>query len=45
MLQNSLNIASVITHRFDVMDFEKGFEVMNSRHSGKIVLDWRSLGA
>jgi len=44
MLQSGLNIDPVITHRFDVKDFEKGFEAMNSGNSGKVVLDWQSLG-
>jgi len=45
MLQSGLNIDPVITHRFDARDFEKGFDAMNSGHSGKVVLDWQSLGA
>lgn len=40
MLQSGLNIEDVITHRFDVKDFEEGFAAMNSGKSGKIVLDW-----
>lgn len=40
MLQSGLNISEVITHRFDIKDYEKGFEAMNSGNSGKIVLDW-----
>ncbi|MEG1602515.1 MAG: L-threonine 3-dehydrogenase [Cloacibacillus sp.] len=43
MLQSGLDISQVITHRFDVRDFEKGFEAMNSAHSGKVVLDWQNL--
>ena len=43
MLQSGLNISDVITHRYDVRDFEKGFEAMNSAHSGKVVLDWQNL--
>lgn len=40
MLQSGLNIDKVITHRFDIQEYEKGFEVMNSGMSGKVVLDW-----
>ena len=40
MIQSGLDIAPVITHRFDIKDFEKGFEVMISGQSGKVVLDW-----
>ena len=40
MLENGLNIRSVITHRFAADDFVQGFEVMRSGNSGKVVLDW-----
>ncbi|MEO1788880.1 MAG: L-threonine 3-dehydrogenase [Pseudomonadota bacterium] len=40
MLENGLDVRSVITHRFAVDDFEQGFEVMRSGSSGKVVLDW-----
>jgi threonine 3-dehydrogenase len=43
MLQSGLSIDQVITHRFDVRDFEKGFQVMRSGLSGKVVLDWSHL--
>jgi threonine 3-dehydrogenase len=40
MLESGLDITPVITHRFDYRDFEKGFEVMRSGNSGKVILDW-----
>jgi threonine 3-dehydrogenase len=40
MLQSGLDITPVITHRFDYRDFEKGFEVMRSGKSGKVILHW-----
>jgi threonine 3-dehydrogenase len=40
MLQNGLDISKVITHRFAVDDFEKGFATMKSGTSGKVILDW-----
>ena len=40
MLQSGLDISQVITHRFDVRDYEEGFAAMNSGNSGKVVLDW-----
>lgn len=43
MLQSGLNIDDVITHRFPVKDFEKGFEVMMSGMSGKVILDWEHI--
>lgn len=41
MLQNGLDVSRVITHRFDALDFEKGFAEMKSGRSGKVVLNWR----
>jgi threonine 3-dehydrogenase len=41
MLQNGLDVGRVITHRFDVADFAKGFVQMKSERSGKVVLNWR----
>ena len=43
MLESGLDVDRVLTHRFDVRDFEKGFEVMNTGKSGKVVLDWTKL--
>jgi len=40
LLQSGLDISPVITHRFSVDDFAKGFEVMRSGQSGKVILDW-----
>ncbi len=40
MLQSGLDITPVLTHRFPVDAFEKGFEVMQSGQSGKVVLEW-----
>ena len=40
MLQNGLDVSSVITHRFAAADYEAGFAAMKSGDSGKVVLDW-----
>lgn len=40
MIQTGLDITPVITHRFDHTEFEKGFEVMRSGNSGKVILSW-----
>lgn len=40
MLQSGLKIDPIITHHFAVDDFEKGFEVMRSGKSGKVILNW-----
>jgi threonine 3-dehydrogenase len=42
MLQGGLDIKPVITHRFHYTEFEKGFAVMNSGQSGKVILNWKS---
>lgn len=42
MLQNGLDVSRVITHQFDVDDFEAGFAAMKSGQSGKVVLNWRA---
>jgi threonine 3-dehydrogenase len=40
MIQSGLDISPVITHRYHYTEFEKGFEVMGSGQSGKVILDW-----
>ena len=45
MLQNGLDVSKVITHQFDISDFEQGFRTMKSGKSGKIVLDWTRIRA
>jgi len=40
MLQSGLDISPIITHRFPWTEFEKGFEVMRTGNSGKVVLTW-----
>lgn len=42
LLQGGLDIGPVITHHFGYDDFEKGFEVMKSGESGKVILHWNS---
>lgn len=42
MLESGLDIRPIITHRFHASEFEKGFEVMLSGESGKVVLDWQN---
>ncbi|QDV20324.1 L-threonine 3-dehydrogenase [Gimesia panareensis] len=43
MLQSGLDISPIITHRFHASEFEKGFEVMMSGQSGKVILDWKDM--
>lgn len=41
LIQSGLDISSIITHRFHYTDFQKGFDVLLSGESGKVVLDWQ----
>ena len=40
MIQGGLDITPVITHRYHFTEFEKGFDVMKSGESGKVILNW-----
>jgi threonine 3-dehydrogenase len=40
MLQSGLDMNPIITHRFDVDDFQPAFELMESGQSGKVILRW-----
>ena len=42
MLESGLDIKPVITHRFPYTEFEKGFDVMKTGESGKVILDWKA---
>lgn len=40
MLESGLNLSPIITHHFSIDDYAKGFEVMMSGQSGKVILNW-----
>ena len=40
LIQKGLDITPIITHRFHYTEFIKGFEVMSSGNSGKVILNW-----
>lgn len=40
MLQSGLDISPVITHKFPIKDYQKGFDAMLSGDCGKVILDW-----
>ena len=40
MVQSGVPLEKIITHRFHYRDFQKGFDVMRSGHSGKVILEW-----
>jgi len=40
MIERGLDLSPILTHRYGVDDFQKGFDVMCSGQSGKVILDW-----
>lgn len=40
MLQSGLNMQPVITHHFDIDEFQPAFELMESGQTGKVILHW-----
>lgn len=40
MVQSGLPLEKIITHRYHFSDFQQGFDVMRSGHSGKVILSW-----
>ena len=40
MLVSGIDLSPVITHRFPIDDFQRGFDVMESGQCGKVILNW-----
>ncbi|WP_026958180.1 L-threonine 3-dehydrogenase [Aliagarivorans taiwanensis] len=40
LIQSGLDVSPIITHHYAIDDFQKGFDVMRSGESGKVVLSW-----
>jgi threonine 3-dehydrogenase len=40
LLQSGLDISPIITHQFKIDEFQKGFDIMRSGQSGKVILEW-----
>ncbi len=40
MLLSGLDISPMITHRYSIDDFQKGFDVMEEGNCGKVILNW-----
>ncbi len=40
MLQSGLNMDPIITHHFDIDEYQPAFELMESGQSGKVILHW-----
>ncbi|UTW45964.1 L-threonine 3-dehydrogenase [bacterium SCSIO 12696] len=41
LIQSGLDLSPIITHHYSVDDFQKGFDMMCSGQSGKVILDWQ----
>lgn len=40
MLESGLKLDLIITHKFSINDFQKGFDALLSGMAGKVILDW-----
>ena len=40
IIQSGLDLTPMITHTFPIDEFQKGFDMMRSGKSGKVILDW-----
>ena len=40
MLISGIDLTPIITHRFAIDDFQKGFDIMDGGECGKVILDW-----
>ncbi len=40
MLQSGLNMEPIITHHFDIDEFQPAFDLMESGQTGKVILHW-----
>lgn len=42
LIQSGLDLSPMITHVMPVDEFQKGFDIMRSGKSGKVILDWEA---
>jgi len=40
LIQSGLDLTPIITHHYNIDDFQQGFDVMRSGQSGKVILNW-----
>jgi len=40
MIDSGLDLRPIITHRLPYVEFEDGFNAMNSGKAAKVILDW-----
>lgn len=43
LLGSGLDMSGMITHRFAARDFQKAFDLMETRKAGKVILDWNEV--
>ncbi len=43
MLDSGLDLTPILTHQLPCKQFQEGFDIMRSGHSGKVVLDWSDI--
>lgn len=41
LIQGGLDLSPIITHQYSINDFQKGFDIMGSGQSGKVILNWQ----
>ncbi len=44
LIQSGLDLSPMVTHRYDVSEFQDAFQLMASGQSGKVILDWTASG-
>jgi threonine 3-dehydrogenase len=42
LIQSGLDLSPIITHHFNIDDFQQGFDIMRSGQSGKVILNWET---
>jgi threonine 3-dehydrogenase len=40
LIQSGLDLSPIITHHYNIDDFQQGFDIMRSGQSGKVILNW-----
>lgn len=40
LVQSGLDMSPIITHQFNIDEYQKGFDIMRSGKSGKVILNW-----
>jgi threonine 3-dehydrogenase len=40
LIESGLDIAPVITHRFEAADYQQAFDVVRDGRCGKVILHW-----